>query len=60
MCTGMQFGPKTEERLMGVVHALLHRIFKLPYSAPAEVPANVKKELSSESSLFPKTSPLRT
>ena len=37
---------------MGVVHALLHRIWKLPYSQQAEVPNSVKKELISMSHLL--------
>ena len=38
--------PKAEERLLAVVHALLHRCYKMPFSNNAEVPASLKKELS--------------
>ena len=38
--------PKPEERLLGVVHALLHRAYKLPFSNAAEVPPSLKKELT--------------
>lgn len=38
--------PKAEERLLAVVHALLHRCYKMPFSNNAEVPAALKKELS--------------
>lgn len=40
--------PKAEERLLAVVHALLHRCYKMPFSNNAEVPASLKKELSGE------------
>lgn len=42
--------PKAEERLLAVVHALLHRCYKMPFSNNAEVPASLKKELSGMSS----------
>lgn len=38
--------PKPEERLLAVVHALLHRCYKLPFSNAAEVPASLKRELA--------------
>jgi hypothetical protein len=44
--TGTRFVPKAEERLLAVVHALLHRCYKMPFSNNAEVPASLKKELS--------------
>ncbi|EIE23491.1 hypothetical protein COCSUDRAFT_65942 [Coccomyxa subellipsoidea C-169] len=43
---GTRFVPKAEERLLAVVHALLHRCYKMPFSNNAEVPASLKKELS--------------
>jgi transformation/transcription domain-associated protein len=43
---GTKFVPKAEERLLAVVHALLHRCYKMPCSNNAEVPASLKKELS--------------
>ena len=47
MChPGTRFVPKAEERLLAVVHALLHRCYKMPFSNNAEVPASLKKELS--------------
>ena len=48
--TGTRFVPKAEERLLAVVHALLHRCYKMPFSNNAEVPASLKKELSGMSS----------
>ena len=45
-CSGTRFVPKAEERLLAVVHALLHRCYKMPFSNNAEVPASLKKELS--------------
>ena len=47
---GTRFVPKAEERLLAVVHALLHRCYKMPFSNNAEVPASLKKELSGEQS----------
>jgi len=44
--TGTRFVPEAEERLLAVVHALLHRCYKMPFSNNAEVPASLKKELS--------------
>lgn len=44
--SGTRFVPKAEERLLAVVHALLHRCYKMPFSNNAEVPASLKKELS--------------
>lgn len=43
---GQKFVAKPEERLLGVVHALLHRAYKLPFSNAAEVPPSLKKELA--------------
>ena len=31
-CAGARFVPRPEERLLLVVHALLHRCYKLPFS----------------------------
>lgn len=45
---GQKFVAKPEERLLGVVHALLHRAYKLPFSNAAEVPPSLKKELAGE------------
>lgn len=38
---GGRFVPKPEERLLAVVHALLHRCYKLPFSNNAEVPCRL-------------------
>ena len=35
--TGAKFVPTPEERLLSVVHALLHRCYKLPFSNAATV-----------------------
>lgn len=35
-----------EERLLAVVHALLHRCYKYPTATTAEVPQSLKKELA--------------
>ena len=37
--------PKPEERLLAVVHALLLRCYKLPFSNAADVPQSLKREL---------------
>ena len=42
---GSRFVPKPEERLLAVVHALLLRCYKLPFSNAAEVPSSLKREL---------------
>ena len=42
---GSRFVPKPEERLLAVVHALLLRCYKLPFSNAAEVPTSLKREL---------------
>ena len=34
---GSRFTPRPEERLLSVVHALLHRCYKLPISNAAQV-----------------------
>ena len=39
--TGSKFVPTPEERLLSVVHALLHRCYKLPYSNAAQVLAQL-------------------
>ena len=45
-CTaGSRFVPKPEERLLAVVHALLLRCYKLPFSNAADVPQSLKREL---------------
>jgi len=44
LCT--RFGCAPEERLLVVVHTLLHRCFKYPCATTSEVPAPFKKELS--------------
>ena len=36
-----------------MVHALLHRCYKMPFSNNAEVPASLKKELSGASTPVP-------
>lgn len=36
---------RAEERLLAVVHALLHRCYKMPFSNNAEVHPSLKKEL---------------
>lgn len=46
LCAGARFVPKPEERLLSVVHALLHRCYKLPFSDAADVPDSLKNELS--------------
>lgn len=38
--------PKPEERLLSVVHALLHRCYKLPYSQAADIPESLRNELT--------------
>jgi transformation/transcription domain-associated protein len=43
---GSRFVPLPEERLLAVVHALLHRCYKYPTATTAEVPQSLKKELS--------------
>ncbi|KAL3681984.1 hypothetical protein R1sor_000006 [Riccia sorocarpa] len=43
---GARFVPLPEERLLAVVHALLHRCYKYPTATTAEVPQSLKKELS--------------
>ncbi|ERN04635.1 hypothetical protein AMTR_s00268p00016240 [Amborella trichopoda] len=43
---GSRFVPLPEERLLAVVHALLHRCYKYPTATTAEVPQALKKELS--------------
>ena len=40
--------PKPEERLLSVVHALLHRCYKLPYAHTAEIPESLRGELTGE------------
>ena len=45
-CSGARFVPKPEERLLSVVHALLHRCYKLPFSDAADVPESLRNELS--------------
>ena len=42
---GSRFVPRPEERLLAVVHALLLRCYKLPFSNAAEVPTSLKREL---------------
>lgn len=42
---GSRFVPLPEERLLAVVHALLHRCYKYPIATTAEVPLTLKKEL---------------
>lgn len=36
---------RAEERLLAVVHALLHRCYKMPFSNNAEVHPSLRKEL---------------
>ncbi|KAH7432383.1 hypothetical protein KP509_07G020000 [Ceratopteris richardii] len=43
---GARFVPLPEERLLAVVHALLHRCYKYPTATTAEVPGPLKKELA--------------
>jgi hypothetical protein len=43
---GTRFVPKAEERLLAVVHALLHRCYKMPYANNAQVPLSLKRELA--------------
>eukprot|EP00252_Welwitschia_mirabilis_P021819 TRINITY_DN5712_c0_g1_i1.p1 TRINITY_DN5712_c0_g1~~TRINITY_DN5712_c0_g1_i1.p1 ORF type:complete len:3567 (+),score=681.06 TRINITY_DN5712_c0_g1_i1:1467-10703(+) len=43
---GSRFVPLPEERLLAVVHALLHRCYKYPTATTADVPQALKKELS--------------
>ena len=45
MHAGSRFVPKPEERLLAVVHALLLRCYKLPFSNAADVPTSLKREL---------------
>lgn len=47
---GTKFGTKPLERLLGVVTALLHRAYKLPYSNAAQTPPSLKKELAGKQS----------
>ena len=43
---GARFSSSPEERLLVVVHTLLHRCYKYPTATTAEVPASFKKELA--------------
>jgi len=43
---GARFASSPEERLLVVVHTLLHRCYKYPTATTAEVPASFKKELT--------------
>eukprot|EP00897_Mesotaenium_endlicherianum_P005503 jgi/Mesen1/4981/ME000248S04265 len=43
---GSKFVPLPEERLLAVVHALLHRCYKYPTATTGEVPVSLKKELN--------------
>jgi transformation/transcription domain-associated protein len=43
---GSRFVPLPEERLLAVVHALLHRCYKFPTATTSEVPKHLKNELS--------------
>ena len=43
---GARFSSSPEERLLVVVHTLLHRCYKYPTATTAEVPASFKKELT--------------
>jgi transformation/transcription domain-associated protein len=43
---GARFASSPEERLLVVVHTLLHRCYKYPTATTAEVPASFKKELA--------------
>lgn len=52
---GTKFGTKPLERLLGVVTALLHRAYKLPYSNAAQTPPSLKKELAGEGPLLTKS-----
>jgi hypothetical protein len=47
LCLELQgrFTARMEERLFSVVHALLHRCYKLPYASHAPVPQSMKEEL---------------
>ena len=45
-CAGARFVPKPEERLLSVVHALLHRCYKLPYANSADIPESLRTELT--------------
>ena len=45
-CAGARFVPKPEERLLSVVHALLHRCYKLPYAQTADIPDSLRGELT--------------
>eukprot|EP00898_Chlorokybus_atmophyticus_P003741 jgi/Chlat1/4368/Chrsp29S04524 len=42
---GTKFVPLPEERLLAVLHALLHRCYKYPAATTSEVPMSLKKEL---------------
>jgi hypothetical protein len=42
---GSRFVARAEERLLAVVHALLHRCYKMPFSNNAEVHPSLRKEL---------------
>jgi len=43
---GTRLQPQPEERLLAVVHALLHRCYKHTSATTAEVPASLRKELT--------------
>ena len=43
---GARFSSSPEERLLVVVHTLLHRCYKYPTATTAEVPASFRKELA--------------
>jgi transformation/transcription domain-associated protein len=43
---GARFNPRTNERLLAVVHTLLSRTYRFPLPASAEVPEAMRKELA--------------
>ena len=44
---GAKFVSGSEERLLAVVHALIHRCYKYPTASASPVPQNLRRELSS-------------
>jgi hypothetical protein len=43
---GSKFMPNPEERLLAVVHALLHRFYKYPTATSGPVPPPLQRELA--------------
>lgn len=44
---GQRFTPRTDERLLAVVHTLQHRAYRIPLPSSAPIPESLSKELAS-------------